>query len=228
MWNQATPPALFIDSSTVKTDGSWLVTYEDKIWIDENGVAHGSGIYVPVGHASERADGRAVATLGGVDHYGFDSPETPPSRFHLPTKPLRPVCCGNSTTNGALYDFGRETFGYLRIHGLRGTVRVYYGESSEEALDREHCETLDVLTDLHEVTPYSSKAFRFVLIEREGDASYDDVTMDYEYAPYDERHSGSFRCNDEELNKIWEVAAYTLELTTREFFCDGIKRDRWT
>ncbi|MBQ4029858.1 MAG: alpha-rhamnosidase, partial [Prevotella sp.] len=28
-------------------------------------------------------------------------------------------------------------------------------------------------------------------------------------------------------NRIWDVAAYTMDLTTREFFTDGIKRDRW-
>lgn len=52
--------------------------------------------------------------------------------------------------------------------------------------------------------------------------------MDYEYAPFDTERSGSFRCSDEELNHIWDVAAYTMDLTTREFFMDGIKRDRWT
>ena len=43
VWNQATPPTLYIDGKTIKTDSTWLATYEDKIWIDENGVAHGSG-----------------------------------------------------------------------------------------------------------------------------------------------------------------------------------------
>ena len=49
--------------------------------------------------------------------------------------------------------------------------------------------------------------------------------MQYEYLP--EEYRGTFRCNDEELNRIWEVGAYTMHLTTREFFIDGIKRDRW-
>ena len=49
--------------------------------------------------------------------------------------------------------------------------------------------------------------------------------MLYEYLPLE--YKGSFRCNDEQINKIWDVAAYTLHLTTREFFIDGIKRDRW-
>ena len=73
-----------------------------------------------------------------------------------------------------------------------------------------------------------SKAFRYVYVEIDGDLSYCDLTMDYEYAPFDTRRSGSFRCSDELLNRIWEVGAYTMDLTTREFFVDGIKRDRWT
>ena len=188
VWNQATPPALFIDGKTIKTDSTWLATYEDKLWIDENGVAHGSGC-----------------------------------------EELRPVSSKSITTNGTLYDFGKETFGYLTVKNLQGTVNVYYGESREEALDKDHCETLDRLENT-EPWDYiaESKAFRFVYIEKEAGATYDDVSMDYEFSPHDMTHSGSFRCSDEEINKIWEVGAYTMDLTTREFFMDGIKRDRWT
>ena len=202
VWNQATPPALFISGKTIHTDSTWQTTYEDKIWIDENGIAHGSGIYVPAAS------------------WHFNSIDTPPSAYQLERKEQRPV----SEENG-LYDFGRETFGYLKLKGLQGTVHIYYGESAEEALDKEHCETLDVL---HEGESLGSKAFRYVSIEKEKGASYDEVLMDYEYAPFDASRSGSFRCSDEDLNRIWEVSAYTLDLTTREFFMDGIKRDRWT
>ena len=211
VWNQATPPALFIEGDTIHTDSTWLATYEDKLWIDENGVAHGSGIYVPAAS------------------WHFDSADTPPSSYHLERREQRPVSCNTIVADGTLYDFGRETFGYLKIKGLKGTAHVYYGESREEAIDREHCETLDVLS-----CPAccdcvaASKAFRYVYIETEEGASYDEVLMDYEYAPHDVSHSGSFRCSDEELNRIWQVAAYTMDLTTREFFMDGIKRDRWT
>ena len=30
--NQCTPPALYVDGKTVKTDGTWNVTFEDKEW----------------------------------------------------------------------------------------------------------------------------------------------------------------------------------------------------
>ena len=219
VWNQTTPPALYIDGETIHSDSSWQATYEDKLWIDENGIAHGSGIYV------------AAAS------WHFNSPDTPPSSFHLLRKENRPVYCYDTATNGVLYDFGCETFGYLKLRGLQGTVRIYYGESREEALDKAHCETLDILTSdishqpsniKHQPSAIASKAFRFVYIEKDACASYDDVLMDYEYAPYNPQHTGSFRCSDDEINRIWDVAAYTMDLTTREFFMDGIKRDRWT
>jgi len=40
-------------------------------------------------------------------------------------------------------------------------------------------------------------------------------------------NKGDFRCDDERLNRIYEVALHTLHLNSREFFLDGIKRDRW-
>ena len=212
VWNQATPPALFIKGKTIITDSTWLATYEDKLWIDENGVAHGSGIYVPAAS------------------WCFDSPDTPPSSYHLEREEHRPVKCSATATGGLLYDFGKETFGYLKVKDFQGSIRIYYGESPEEAQDKEHCETLDVLTsDVTHQTPHlASKAFRYVYIEKEEGATYGEVLMDYEYAPHDLSHSGSFRCSDDEINKIWQVGAYTMDLTTREFFMDGIKRDRWT
>ena len=209
VWNQASPPALYIEGKHIVTDATWLTTYEDKIWIDENGVAHGSGIYVPVGC------------------WNFNSADTPPSQYHLERRPMLPVN-SEEIGNGTLYDFGRETFGYLKVEGLKGNICIYYGESREEALDKEHCETLDILTPLpeHRVSP-CSKAFRYAYIVKEDDADFGNVSMDYEYAPFDAKKSGAFRCSDNELNRIWDVSAYTLDLTTREFFCDGIKRDRW-
>ena len=219
VWNQATPPAIFIQGDTLCSDSTWLATYEDKLWIDENGVAHGSGIYVPAAS------------------WNFNAIDTPPSSYRLEREELRPVRSEAITTNGSLYDFGQETFGYLKVKNLQGTVHVYYGESREEALDKDHCETLDILTSSlspqtssisHHPSDIASKAFRFVYIEKEDGATYDDVSMDYEFAPHDMTHSGSFHCSDQLLNDIWQVSAYTMDLTTREFFMDGIKRDRWT
>lgn len=215
--NQATPPALYISGNTIKTDNTWLATYEDKIWIDENGVAHGSGIYVP------------------ASTWNFNSPDMPPSRFSLEREEIRPADKEKTPMGCILYDFGKETFGYLKFKNVKGkgVIHIYYGESREEAQDKDHCETLDRITineedNRPEIAAEDSKAFRFVYIETEGDVSFDELSMDYEYAPQNKDISGSFCCSDELLNKIWDIGAYTMDLTTREFFVDGIKRDRWT
>lgn len=211
VWNQATPPTLFVEGETIQTDSSWLATYEDKIWIDENGVAHGSGIYVPAGC------------------WNFNSIEQKPSEWQLARKRIKAVDIKKDHDGSLIVDFGKESMGYLVLEDIQGEglVEIYYGESREEALDKEHCETLDkfeVSGSRFQVP--ESKAFRFVYIET--DVTIGKIAMDYEYLPFDDKKSGSFRCNDEELNRIWEVGAYTMDLTTREFFMDGIKRDRWT
>ena len=211
VWNQATPPTLFVEGETIQTDSSWLATYEDKIWIDENGVAHGSGIYVPAGC------------------WNFNSIEQKPSEWQLARKRIKAVDIKKGNDGSLLVDFGKESMGYLVLEDIQGEglVEIYYGESREEALDKEHCETLDKfeVSGSRFQVPVS-KAFRFVYIET--DVTIGKIAMDYEYLPFDDKKSGSFRCNDEELNRIWEVGAYTMDLTTREFFMDGIKRDRWT
>lgn len=227
VWNQSTPPTIYVKGETVNSDALWKVTYEDKEWIDESG----------------KASDTSATVYMDAGCWNFDGAAQRPSQFALTREPWQAVS-RTEVNNGVLYDFGKETFGYLVLHGLSGTggVQIYYGESSEEALDTERGETLDRLqtvggqvTDLathdvaacvdHTYTLGSSKAFRYVYVTRDAGVTLSDVSMQYEYLP--ETYRGSFRCNDQELNRIWEVGAYTMHLTTREFFIDGIKRDRW-
>ena len=70
-----------------------------------------------------------------------------------------------------------------------------------------------------------SKAFRYVNVVIDPTVSFDSVSMLFEYADVKER--GSFRSSDDLVNRIYDVSKYTLLLNTREFFIDGIKRDRW-
>jgi len=223
--NQHTPPALFVKGETVHSDSSWRVTYEDKEWIDESG----------------KASDTSTTVYSAAGCWNFNSIEQLPSHFRLLVKEQQPV--SRKKDRGELIDFGKETFGYLVLKGLKGQgdLNIYYGESPEEAQDTARCETLDRLriagssvTDLatsevssfqDEYTLKDSKAFRYVYITNDEGVDVEQVNMLYEYMP--EEYRGGFRCNDEEINRIWDVAAYTLHLTTREFFIDGIKRDRW-
>ena len=127
------------------------------------------------------------------------------------------------TEQGTLYDFGRETYALLHIEGAdaQSDIRVTYGESREEALDYAEAlirETLQGQSDY--VRP--GRAFRYVCVQGADKAR---VWADYEYLPIDD--VATFSCNKKNVNKIWEICAYTLHLNSREFFVDGIKRDRW-
>ena len=66
-----------------------------------------------------------------------------------------------------------------------------------------------------EQTMQLSKAFRFVNVQYDAGVSLDAVSMLYEYADVQER--GIFTCNDEEINRIYDVSKYTFELNTRNF-----------
>jgi len=214
VYNQATPPAIYVKGKTIASDASWLVTYEDKEWID----------------ASGKTSDQSGTTWLQAGSWNFDSPEARPSAFKLPTETRRAASV-ERTPQGLLVDFGRETFGYIKLHGVKGKgqVAVYFGESKEEAQATETCETLEYLPvdqpQKGDQTTSLSKAFRYVNIRPEAGVRLDSVSLLYEFAPVAER--GKFRCSDAQLNKIWDVAAYTMHLNTREFFIDGIKRDRW-
>lgn len=226
VYNTTTPPALFVKGKTIHTDNSWNVTFEDKEWIDESG----------------KASDTSATTYMAAGSWNFNDIHTPPSQFKLEVEPMEAVAV-ESLPGGELIDFGRETFGFIRLQGLsgEGVITIYYGESKEEALDTEYGETLDKLavsgnqiTDLSlnksypldgDFTLESSKAYRYIYITKDAGVKQDKVSMLYEYLP--EAYRGSFRSSDEELNRIWEIGAYTMHLTTREFFIDGIKRDRW-
>ena len=197
--NPETTPALWVEGKSFVSDKTWGVS-------------------------------RFTADVVKVDSWIFDGPDNKPSAYKLATKPMKSTNITKGTQS-TLVDFGCETFGFFILHGLKGTGKMtaWYGESKEEALGGRDAETWDIFEiDQAARTDFTapiSRAFRYINFEHDGNISFDDVTMLYEYNPLE--YKGSFRCSDEEINRIWDVSAYTLHLSSREFFLDGIKRDRW-
>ncbi|BBI34100.1 alpha-L-rhamnosidase-related protein [Cohnella abietis] len=210
-------PAIYLEGQSFVSDSSWEVSTNNHVWLP-------------------------AATLN------YHTPLDKPSGYRLATKPIFPIAAErlNSLTkeeSSQLIDFGKETFGYVRLHQITGYGKVclYYGESREEALSRDFCETYDEVildetilenepaasTDPKDriFTIPNSRAFRYVQIVSVGEVQYGEVSALYEYLPV--KYRGHFRCSDDRINEIWDTSLYTLHLTTREFFLDGIKRDRW-
>lgn len=214
VFNQASVPAIYVSGRTIYSNATWLVTFEDKEWIDETG---------------KTSDISATKWVN-AGSWNFNTPTALPSQFKLPVVAQRAAAVTKSS-NATLIDFGRETFGFVKLHGVRGNGKMvlYYGESKEEALSEDGAMTLDRLaintTAKKDSVMALSKAFRYVNVVADAGVSFDSVSMLYEYA--DVKENGYFKCSDEEINRIYDIAKYTFRLNTREFFIDGIKRDRW-
>jgi len=199
-YNPTSPPAVLVQGPTIRSDAAWTVGPRPN-----------------------------VATAVHAAHWHFATPDDPPSHFRLATREVRPVAIERDA-HGILVDFGQETTGFVQLKKLTGSGRVtfYYGESREEAMSEEGAETLDNFTVTHHrgtFTAPTARAMRYVRIRVDSALRVGDVALQYEYLPV--AHRGTFRSSDEELNKIWDVAQRTLELNTREFFIDGVKRDHW-
>ena len=67
------------------------------------------------------------------------------------------------------------------------------------------------------------RAFRYIYLRTNSAPS--EIWAEYEYLPISD--IGSFSCDDERVSKIFDICAYTFHLNSREFYLDGIKRDRW-
>lgn len=68
-------PAIFVQGKTVVSDDTWLVTFEDKEWIDATG----------------KVSDKSGTTYLNAGAWNFNDPLSPPSKFRLPTLPQHAV-----------------------------------------------------------------------------------------------------------------------------------------
>ncbi len=138
---------------------------------------------------------------------------------------------------GILLDFGCEIHGGARFDvpmnstGKPVRVRVRFGESASEAMGEPNND--HTIHDFEMHLPWmghqeiGNTGFRFVrldLLEEGVEISLRQVMAVFLYRPLE--RLGSFECNDERLNRIWDTGAYTVRLCMQDHLWDGIKRDR--
>ena len=152
----------------------------------------------------------------------YDTPDKNPEQFIFEYKRIYPVNT-DKREDGTLYDFRKEVYGYLLIDSSTDDkLHVSYGESLSEAVDIKFS---TVQEDISGKTSYRlrPRAFRYIFIPN----SHSDlkVSADFEYLPLE--YKGSFHSDSDDVNKIWDMCAYTLLLTSREVQLEAVKRDRW-
>ena len=196
---------------------AWFVAPTRVVWTSANGVAH------------------APDLLGAKLGQAVLKNPQPPCEL----APVTPAGAGG----GVLFDFGTELTGNIEIITpmTKGKepplVRIRFGESAAEAMAElggdANAQNDHALRDQTVRLPWLGKTtvgpsgFRFVRIDN----------VDPKHAAHlsevravlllrDVPQVGAFRCDDERLNRIWQVGAYTVHLNMQEFLWDGVKRDR--
>lgn len=140
-----------------------------------------------------------------------------------------------------LVDFGREIHGTVTVM-LKGlsektiACRLRLGESVTEALTpygergatNDHAtRDMTITSGFLSANESNESGFRFAYLELlTPDADCDlyalTATLIFRDLPY----RGSFLCNDDLVNRIFDTAAYTAHLNMQRYLWDGIKRDR--
>ncbi|MBQ6066890.1 MAG: hypothetical protein IJK89_08705 [Clostridia bacterium] len=228
---------------TVVTRGKGMVRFNGKLWPVNTAIPVPAGTYdvsveifdldafpsiyinsdVLVTDESWFTDPYDAVMVPAACEPAFTSPEDDPAVFPFAYEDIAPVSV-EDVPGGLLYDFGREQFGPVRMTVPDGAeVLLVYGESREEALDPENAIIRETLTAADD-PDRPARAFRYIAVL--GDAAKD-VTpaARLEYLPIEDK--ASFRTAEPGLDKIWDLCARTFHLNSREFFLDGIKRDRW-
>ena len=192
-----------------------------EIWVYRQGglpAAYVSGGGVDSGEGWTVTNQDAHYLPVGYSDKWYTSPDDDPEIFPFAYETIKPVSI-KAVNGGTFYDYGRETFARLTVRTGERPVHICYGESPEEALDVENCIIRDDAAAGGEAK-LPARAFRYLWLNAPAE-----IEAEYEYLPLE--YKGSFRCSDEKLNRIWSTCTYTFHLNSREFFLDGIKRDRW-
>ncbi len=141
-----------------------------------------------------------------------------------------------------LLDFGTELHGGIRlmIYHINCSgypqVRLTFGESASEAdssLAEKNAKNDHAVRRFTVPAPglsdqeWGQTGFRFVKIElmtKNAQLELKSALAVFVYRDYE--YKGSFSCNDELINRIYDTAAYTCHLNLQNMVWDGIKRDR--
>ena len=144
---------------------------------------------------------------------------------------------------GIVLDYGKEIHGGIKISmGIRESktplkLRLRFGESVGEAMSdiggKQNATNEHSLRDFIIEVPWlgsievGETGFRFLridVVEANENAPIKSIEAAFVYR--DIPYLGSFESNDERLNDIWNVGAYTVHLNMQNYLWDGIKRDR--
>lgn len=155
---------------------------------------------------------------------------------------VEPNCLEVKGKGFIILDFGRELQGGIRLlahkfsPSYQANLRLRFGESVDETCveigDRNavnHHSLHDFSINLPHLSDqeFGKTGFRFIRIDfLDEDITYRFSNIYAAYTHTKNRIKGKFKSDNKKLNKIFNVASYTLYLNCQENLFEGIKRDR--
>lgn len=145
-----------------------------------------------------------------------------PSAYRLPVRTIAPVgVC--DCEGGKIYDFGKMIMAYPQFTVCgNAPFKCYFGETKAEAESDDDCEQIDFFIPVGGHVAPHSYAFQYMRVitsspyEMTVWEEYDDTPVIF-----------SFNAGEYLTQRIADISKYTFSLCSREFYLDGIKRDRW-
>ena len=150
----------------------------------------------------------------------FADPERDPSEWAYSEKIYLPAA-EEEINGGVLFTFQTELTAALELTGP-DCPTVYLGESRAEALDTKNCYYFCTPDPVSRRCPRQALRYAYIPGAKAGEYSARAV---HQYV--DIPVKAAFSSDDEELDRIFAVAAHTFMLCSGAFFLDGIKRDKW-
>ena len=151
----------------------------------------------------------------------FTDPGWDPSEWCFTEKVYEPLTV-ESINGGTLFTFETELTAALELHFAGEPPLVYLGESRAEALDTQNCYFHCRPDPATGRCPRQALRYAYV-----PGLALEDCSAAAVHQYIDIPVKAAFCSDDEELNRIFDVAAHTFMLCSGAFFLDGIKRDKW-
>ncbi len=133
-----------------------------------------------------------------------------------------------------VYDFGKgiTAFPRLTVTATKAGVDMILGTG--ERLDSD---SIPVMKDNVDYTdtyitkegkqswhPLTWRGFRYLAIKEDPDVSIDNVSGEFRSFPV--KREGSFTCSDEDLNKMWEIGRWTMQICAHDTWMDTPWREQ--
>jgi len=130
-----------------------------------------------------------------------------------------------------IFDLGAETFGRLKVglcSGGRVTLAITTGESRAE-VDRYDRRVTDIVI-LRDGEGFSTSPTGFRYVKVVALAGEDPVSVlepiQVQHIRYPAQSRGSFECEDDIINQVWDASEKTVWLCMQNEIWDGVKRDQ--